>query len=106
MSANRVRIGAVEKSRIGGDAEAALQSFLNAFDRKVVSAFAADREVVVLALAVNVNRERQVLARLEEIELLFQQQRVGAEINIFFALDQAGDDLTDLRMHKRLAARN
>ena len=40
------------------------------------------------------------------MNLFFEQQRVGAQINIFFARDQAFHDLADLRMHERLAAGN
>jgi hypothetical protein len=37
-------------------------------------------------------------------ELLLQQQGVGAEIDVFLALHEAGDDLVDFRMQQRLAA--
>ena len=79
---------------------------LIAFERQVVSAFAADREIVVLVLAVHVDGERQILARLEEVDLFLEQQRVGAEVDVLLARDQAFDDLVDLRMHQRLAAGN
>ena len=102
--ADALRIGAIEKRRIGGDAEAALDRFANAVDRDVVAAFAADREIVVLALAIHVHGERQVLARREKMDLFFQQQRVGAEVDVLLARDQPVDDLVDLRMHQRLAA--
>ena len=55
-------------------------------------------------LTVDVNGEAQVLAGLEEVQLFFQQQGVGAEINIFLARDQAFDNFVDLGMHQRLAA--
>ena len=67
--------------------------------RDVVAALAADGEVVVLALAVHVDAERQVLARLEQVDLFLQQQRVGAEVDVLLARDQALDDLVDLRVH-------
>src|SRR3954470_5133855 len=60
----------------------------------------------MLALPVNVDRKRKILARLEEIQLLFQEERVGAEINVFLTLDKPGDDFADLRMHERLATGN
>ena len=101
MSSKKARtdfgIGAVEQRGVGGDAEAAAQRFFDRIDRDVVSAFAADGEVVLFALAVEVNAEGQILAGLEEMNLLFQQQGVGAEIDIFLARDQAFDDLADLR---------
>ncbi len=46
--ADVVGIGAVEEGGVGGDAEAALDGFLDAFDGDVVAAFAADGEVVVV----------------------------------------------------------
>ena len=87
--ADAVRIGAVEQRGVGCDAEAALQRFLDAFDRQIVAAFAANGKIVVFALAVHVNGERQILAGLEEVQLFLQQQRVGAEIDVFLARDQA-----------------
>ena len=102
--ADGFRVGAVEQRGVGGDAEAAVEGFFDAVDGDVVSAFAADGEVVLFALAVEVNGEGQILAGLEEVDLFFQQQRVGAEINVFLAGDQAFDDLVDLRMHERFAA--
>ena len=59
---------------------------------------------MLFALAVEVNRERQILAGMEEMNFFFQQQGVGAEVNIFLAGDQAFDDLVDLRVHERFAA--
>ena len=80
--------------------------FADAFHRDVVPALAADGEIVVLPLAVHVDGERQILARLEQVELLLQQQRVGAQVNVLLARDQPLDDLLDLRMQQRLAAGN
>ena len=40
------------------------------------------------------------------MQLFLQQQRIGAEVNIFFAGHQAVDDLVNLRMHEGFAARN
>jgi len=61
---------------------------------------------VVLFLAIHVDGEGQVFAGLEEVELFFEEQRVGAEINVFLARDEAFDDLVNLRVHQRLAARD
>jgi hypothetical protein len=52
------------------------------------------------------NAESQVLAGLEKMDLFFQQKRVGAKVDIFFARDQTGDDFSDLGMHQRLTAGN
>src|SRR5437588_1935214 len=97
-------IGSVKKSRVRGHAETAAESFFDGVDGDVVSAFTADGEVVLFALAVEVDRKSQVLTGLEEMDFFFQQQRIGAEIDIFFAGDQAFDDRFDLRVHQGLAA--
>ena len=67
-------------------------------------ALAADGEVVVLLLAVHVDAEGEVLARLEQVELFLQQQRVGAEVDVLLPRDQPFDDFVDLRVQQRLAA--
>src|SRR5690349_24516672 len=79
--AHALGIGAVEERRVGGHAEAALECFLDSIERQIVSAFAADREVVVLFLPIHVNGKRQVLAGLEEMKLFLKQESIGAEIN-------------------------
>ncbi len=56
--ADALRIGAVEERGVGGDAEAALDGLANAVDGDVVAALAADREIVMLALAVQVDAEK------------------------------------------------
>jgi hypothetical protein len=58
----------------------------------------------MILLAVHVHGEREILARFEEIDFFFEQQGVGAEVNIFFAFDEPFDDLFDLRVKKRFAA--
>jgi hypothetical protein len=99
-------IGPVKQRRIGRDSEAALKRLPNAVDGDFVSPFAADGEIVVLFLSIQVHAERQVLARLEEMNFLLQQQGVGAKIDVFLARNQPCDNLVDLRMHQRFAAGN
>jgi hypothetical protein len=82
----------------------ACDGLADAVEGEFVSAFAAHGKIVVLFLPVHVNGEAQILAGLEQVQLFFQQQRVGAEIDIFLARDQAFNNLGDLRMHQRLAA--
>ena len=103
--AHAIRVGAIEKRRIRSNAEARVNGRPNTIEGELVSAFAAYRKIVMLFLSIHVNRKTQVLARLEQVQLFFQQQRVGAEVNIFLARDQAFDNLVDLRMHEWLAAR-
>ena len=40
------------------------------------------------------------------MQLLLEQNGVGAEVDVFLPRHQAGDDLVDLRMQQRLAAGN
>jgi hypothetical protein len=59
---------------------------------------------VVLALAIQMHGEGEVLRRRELVNALLELKRVGAEIDVLLARDQAVDDLDDLRMQQRLAA--
>ncbi len=61
---------------------------------------------MMLALAVQMHREGEVLRRRKLRQLLFEFKRVGTEINVLLARDQPVDDLDDLRMQQRLAAGN
>src|SRR5579862_3294420 len=74
-------IGPVKQRSVGGDPEAAAQGFSNGVDRNVITAFAADREVVVLFLPVQVDAEGQVLGGLKKIDLFLEQQSIGAEVD-------------------------
>src|SRR6185437_11679314 len=56
-----LRVGALKKSGIRGDAEAASKRHANSFDGLVVRTLAANRKVVMLALAIHMNRERKIL---------------------------------------------
>src|SRR5690348_3016783 len=106
MGADTLWVGAVKQSCVRCYAKAAVQRFANAFHRLFMTTFEAHRKIVVLALSIEVNAEGQVLRRLEEVDLLFEEQRVGAEIDVFLALDEAFDDFLDLRMEQWLATGN
>ena len=99
-----IGIGAVEEGGVRRDAEAALHSFLDAFNGDVPSALAADGEVVVLALAIEVYGEGEVLRRRKLRQAALQFKSVGAEVDVFLARNEAVDDFNDLRMQKRLTA--
>src|SRR5262249_21127074 len=47
---------------------------------------------------------REVIRRLELVELLLEQQRVGAQVDEPLALEEAARDVGDLRVQERLAA--
>ncbi len=93
MRTHTVGVGAVEERRVGCNAEASSNCGANAFQRDIVAALTADGEVVMLALAVDVNGEREILARRKEVQLLFEQKSVGAHVDVLLARDEAGDDL-------------
>ena len=59
---------------------------------------------MILAVAVEMDRPGEERVRLEQIDLLFEQQRVGAQVDEFLPGDQPGDDLIDLAMQQRFAA--
>ena len=79
---------------------------LIAGDGFLEAALHAHRLVVMLLDAVEMHREEQIGRRLEQMQLLFQQQRVGAERDELLARDDAFDDLADLLVDQRLAARD
>ena len=97
-------LGGVEQRGVDVDPEALRLGEPDRLDRAVVDAVLADRAVVVLAVAVEVHGPGEERVRLEQVDLLFEQQRVGAEIDEFLAGDQALDDLLDLAVQQRLAA--
>src|SRR5260370_33005833 len=57
VRANAVGIGAVKERRVGGNPEACGNCGTNPTHRDVVAAFAADGEVMMLTLSVDVHRE-------------------------------------------------
>src|SRR5690242_20314267 len=67
-----LRIGALKKRSIRGDAEAALKSKANSLHCLVIGSLAADRKVVVLALAIHVDRKRKIFAGSELVEAFAQ----------------------------------
>ena len=106
VSADAVRIRSVKECGVGRHAETALDCFLDAFERQIVSAFAADGVVVVLAFAIEMDREGQILRRRELRQPALELKRVGAEIDVRLARDQAVDDFYDLRMQQWLSTGN
>ena len=78
---------------------------LRAFDRSdgaVVNAGLADGLVMHLRIAIQMNREIEIGRRLEQAELLFQQQRVGADRDDLSARYGAIDYSADLFVQERL----
>ena len=65
-----------------------------------------DRLVVLGFKPVEVNREGQEFGRFEKIEFLFEQQRIGAQIYVFFAFDEFLDDLAHFLVQQWFATGN
>ena len=96
----------IEDRGVDIDREAARLRGLDRRDRAVEHALLRNRLVVVLLQTIQMHREEQVRRRLEQIELLLQQQRIGAQRDELLARHEAAHDLADLLVDQRLAARN
>src|SRR6202165_214947 len=94
----------VEDRGIDVDGETPGLGGLDRRDRAVEHALLRHRLVVVLFQTVQMDREKQIWRRFEQVELLFQQQRVGAQRHEFLARHQTADDLADFLVDQRLAA--
>jgi hypothetical protein len=97
---------AVKNRAVDVDGEAFGPGGLDRGDGFLEAAFHADRFVVVFLDAVEMDGEEQIGRRLEQVQLLFQKQRIGAQRHEFLARDDAFDDLADLLVDQRLAARD
>src|ERR1700729_1688480 len=100
----RVRI--VEEGAVDGDAEALRLGRFERLDSAVVDAWLADRLVMHLLVAVEMDRPGEIGARLVLIDLLFEQQRIGADDRKFFARNDALDDLRQVSVQQRLPPRH
>src|ERR1700722_6948611 len=96
----RVRI--IEEGAVDGDAEALGLGRLERLDRAVVDAWLADRLVMHLLVAVEMDRPGEIGAWAVLIDLLLEQQRIGAHDRKFFARDDALDDLGQIPVQQRL----
>ncbi len=106
VPAHAVGVGTVEQRRVGRNAEARSHRRADSLHRDIVAAFAAHRKVVMLLLAVHVDREREILRRFEQMQLLLQQKRIGAHVDVLLTCNQTGDDLRHLRVQQRLTTGN
>src|ERR1700722_9733940 len=101
-----LRICVIEEGAVDRDAEALRLRLLERRNRAVVDAWLADRLVMHLLVAVEMNRPGEIGARLVLIDLLLEQQRIGAHDRKFFARNDALDDLRQIPVQQRLAARH
>ena len=97
---------AVEHRAVDVDGKALGLGRLDRGHRLLIAAVHAHRLVVVLLDAVEMHREEQIGRRLEQLQLFFEKQRIGAQRDEFLARHDAFDDLADLFVDERLAARN
>src|ERR1700678_1224145 len=70
------------------------------------AALHAYRLVMMVPEAVEMNREEKIRRWFEYMQLLLEQQRVGAQRDEFFSCYDAFDDLADFLVDERFAARN
>src|SRR3954465_2930443 len=98
-----IRGVAAEKSAVDGYAETLGSRELDGRDRLVVHTFHAHRLVVTLTKAIQVDGESQVFGRLVVVDVLWQKNRVRAQIDKLLARHDAGDDLRHLFVDERLA---
>ena len=61
---------------------------------------------MVLFLPVHMHGKGQVLAGLEKMQFFFEQQGIGAEVDILFPRHEPFHNPGDLRVHQGLAARD
>src|SRR6266852_8267370 len=80
--ADALGIGAVEPSCVRCGSEALFYCFSDSLASQLVATLTANGKIVMLFLPVHVHGEGQVFAGLEKMKLFFQEQRVGAEIDV------------------------
>src|ERR1700730_16888468 len=99
------RVCVIEEGAVDRDAEALGLGRFERLDRAVIDAWLADRLVMHFLVTVEMDRPGEIGARLVLIDLLFEQQRIGADDRKFFARNDALDDLWQISVQQRLAPR-
>src|SRR6202051_1015658 len=97
---------AVEDRGIDVDREPLGLGGLDGRNGAIEHALLRDGLVVMVFQTVEMHREEQIGRRFEQVELLLQEQRIGAQGHELLARDQAAHDLADLLVDQRLAAGN
>ena len=100
------RVGSLEDGGVGIDLEAFYFGGFDSADGFVENAATIDAFVMPLAHPVEMNHEGEIGRRREFIKGFFEQETVGAEIHVFFAIDQSSDNFTNLRVKQRFSAWN
>ena len=97
-------IGVVEHGAVHLHTEAARLGQMDRFDSNVIGAGLIDGLVVRLLIAIEVDRPGEEGMRLVFVDLLFQQQGVGAQNDELLAVEIAAHDLGHVAMEQWLAA--
>src|SRR5262249_40472106 len=92
--------------RVHVDGEAFRLCGFDRGNRPIEHSLLAHRLVVMLAQSVEVHREEEVRRWFKQMQLLFQEQRIGAQRHELLLRDQPLYDLADLAVNKRFAARD
>jgi len=91
---------------VGRDTESASDGFFNAFECGFVCAIATDGSVVFGLESVHMDAEGEIFGGFKEIDFAFEEEGVGAEVDVFFAGDEAFDDFIDLGMDEWFTSRD
>jgi len=94
----------LEEGGVGGYAEATTDGFCDCFFGFFVDTFTADGEVVVFLEAIEVDGEGEVFGGLVLVEVFFEEECVGAEVDIFFLFDEFFYDEVHFGMEHGFAA--
>ncbi len=98
------RLRIVEQSAVDGDAEALGFGELQGRHGAIEDALLADRFVMRLPVAIEMDRPVEIAVGLEPVDLLLEQQRIGADGDVFAACDGALNDFGQFLVQQRLAA--
>src|SRR5215216_1085828 len=101
-----VRSMAIENGRVDVDGETLGLGRLDGGNCAVESAFLRYGLIVMVAQAIEVYREEQIGRGIKQMQLLLQEQRIGAERHEFFLCHESSDDIADLAMNERLPPRD
>ena len=84
--------------------EPSIACFFDRARRDIENALLVDGAVMLVFQPIEMDRESQVRRRFEQVQFLFQKQRVGAEIDELLTRDQRLDDFANFLVDKRFAA--
>src|ERR1700746_2150862 len=99
-------LGRIEQRRVDVDAETAGLCRPDRGDGAIVDPALTDRAVVIVTVTVEMDRPGKKGIWLKQLDLLREQQRIGAEIKKFLFRDQLSDDLVDFTVQQWFAARD